>query len=60
MKFIEFNIRYEAPEGGTIYLRYSLDDNGNKTEGVLSLREVQHGLWQGSMEVSEDYDHILY
>ena len=60
MKYIEFNIRYEAPEDGVMYLRYSLDDNGNATEGVLSLRQVQSGWWQGSMEVSEDFDHILY
>ena len=31
MKSLEFNIRYNAPEGGTVYLRYSLDDNGNVT-----------------------------
>ncbi len=60
MKFIEFNIRYEASEGCVMYLRYRLRDNGNVTDGVLSLREVQCGWWQGSMEVSEDYDHIQY
>lgn len=60
MKFIEFNIRYEVPASGLLYLRYTLEDNGNITDGALSLREVRKGWWQGSMEVSEDYDHILY
>lgn len=60
MKSLEFNIRYNAPEGGTVYLRYSLDDNGNVTHGVLSLREIQAGWWYGSMDVCEEYDHILY
>ena len=60
MKFIEFNIRYGAPAGGALYLRYTLEDNGNITDGVLSLREVRKEWWQGSMEVSEEYDHILY
>ena len=41
MKFIEFNIRYGAPAGGALYLRYTLEDNGNITDGVLSLREVR-------------------
>ena len=43
-----------------MYLNFSLEDNGIPTAGVLSLREVQKGWWQGSMEVSEDYDHIQY
>ena len=60
MKFIEFNIQYDAPEGGVLYLRHALEDNGNITNGVLSLREIRKGWWQGSMDVSEDYDHILY
>ena len=60
MKFLQFNIRYEAPVGCVMYIRYSLDDNGYATEGVLSLREVQRGWWQGSMEVSEDYNHVQY
>lgn len=60
MNFIEFNIRYDAPEGGVMYIRYSLDDNGYATDGVLSLREIQRGWWRGSIEVSEDYGHIQY
>ena len=60
MKFIEFNIRYSVDDGSVMYLRYALEDNGNETGGVLSLREVQRGWWQGSMEVSDDYDHIQY
>ena len=60
MKFIEFNIRYEAAPGGVIYLNFCLEDNGDATHGVLSLRETQKGWWQGSMEVPEEYDHILY
>ena len=60
MNFIEFNIRYDAPEGGVMYIRYSLDDNGYATDGVLSLREIQRGWWRGSIEVSEDYAHIQY
>lgn len=60
MKFIEFNIRYEAEQACAMYLNFRLEDNGNCTDGLLSLREVQSGWWQGSMEVSEDYDHIQY
>lgn len=60
MKFIEFNIRYDTAGEGVLYLNFTLEDNGSPTNGVLSLREVQKGWWQGSMEVSEDYDHILY
>jgi len=60
MNFIEFNIRYDAPKGGVMYIRYSLDDNGYATDGVLSLREIQRGWWRGSIEVSEDYGHIQY
>ncbi len=60
MKFIEFNIKYGAEAGSALYINFLLDDNGNTTAGVLSLREVQRGWWQGSMEVSEDYSHIQY
>ena len=60
MKFIEFNIRYDAPQNSVMYIRYSLDDNGYATDGVLSLREVQKGWWQGSIEVSASYNHIQY
>lgn len=60
MKYLEYNIKYDAPENGVLYLRYKLEDNGDITEGVLSLREIRKGWWYGSMEVSEDYDHILY
>ena len=60
MKFLEFNIRYEVDDSSVVYLRYNLDDNGNITEGVLSLREVQRGWWQGSMQVSDSYDRIHY
>ena len=60
MKFIEFNIRYDVDDSSVMYIRYILEDNGDITNGVLSLREVQRGWWQGSMEVSEDYDHIQY
>lgn len=60
MKYLEYNIKYDAPENGVLYLRYKLEDNGDITEGVLSLREIRKGWWHGTMEVSEDYDHILY
>lgn len=60
MKFIEFNIRYEVDDNSMMYIRYLLDDNGDVTQGALSLREIQRGWWQGSLEVSEDYNHILY
>lgn len=60
MKFIEFNIKYDVDDSSVMYIRYILEDNGNITNGVLSLREVQRGWWQGTMEVSEDYDHIQY
>ena len=60
MKFLEFNIRYDAPEGSVMYIRYSLDDNGYATEGVLSLRQIQKGWWQGSMEAADEYNHVQY
>ena len=60
MKFLEFNIRYDVEAGSTMWLCYSLDDNGGLTNGVLSLREVQKGWWQGSMEVEEHYSSIHY
>ena len=60
MKFIEFNIRYEADTSCVMYLNFCLEDNCNETAGVLMLREVQKGWWRASMEVSEDYDHIQY
>ena len=60
MKFLEFNIKYDAGTGSSMFLNYLLEDGGNVTHGVLSLRELQKGWWQGSMEVSEDYDHIEY
>ena len=60
MNFIEFNIRYDAGKGSAMYINFSLDDNVNPNYGALSLREIQKGWWQGSMEVSDDYDHIEY
>ena len=60
MKFLEFNIRYEVDDNSVVYLRYNLYDNGSITEGVLSLREIQRGWWQGSMQVDDSYDRIHY
>ncbi|MBR2318445.1 MAG: 4-alpha-glucanotransferase [Bacteroidaceae bacterium] len=60
MRFIEFNIKYEVNDGSVMYLVYRLDDNGDITNGALSLRELQHGWWQGSLEVPEDYSNIVY
>lgn len=60
MRFLEFNIRYEAAEGSVLYLVYCLDDNGDITNGALSLREMQHGWWRGTLEVSDDYENIIY
>ena len=60
MRYIEFNIKYEVSGDSTMYLVYQLDDNGSITNGALSLREVQHGLWRATLEVSRDYDKIVY
>ncbi len=60
MQFLEFNIKYEVTDNSVMYLVYHLDDNGNITNGALSLREVQPGWWQGTLEVSEDYANIVY
>ena len=60
MIFLEFNIRYEAENNSSLYLNFILEDNGESNYGVLSLREIQKGWWQGTMEVSDDYDHIQY
>ena len=60
MRFIEFNIKYEVADNSVMYLVYRLDDNGSLTNGVLSLREVQRGIWHGRLEVSDDYERIHY
>lgn len=60
MRFLEFNIKYEATDGCTMYLVYRLDESGDITDGALSLREVQHGWWQATLEVSDDYSNIVY
>lgn len=60
MRHIEFNIKYEVTDGSVMYLVYRLDDNGSITNGALSLRQVQHGLWQGRLEVSKDYENVVY
>ena len=60
MRFIEFNIKYETVGNSVMYLIYRLDDNGNITNGALSLREIQRGWWQGKLEVSSDYSSINY
>ena len=60
MRFIEFNIKYEVTDNSVMYLVYRLDDNGNITNGALSLREVQRGLWQAKLDVSDDYANIVY
>ena len=60
MNFIEFNIRYEISDGATLHLCYNLRDNGNDVEGSLSLREVQKGWWQCSLEVDDRYSNINY
>ena len=60
MHNIEFNIRYDVTDDSVMYLVYSLNDNGSLTDGVLSLRKIQQGLWQGRMEVSDDYESITY
>ena len=60
MRFIEFNIKYEVTDNSVMYLVYRLDDNGNITNGALLLREVQRGLWQAKLDVSDDYANIVY
>ena len=60
MRFIEFNIKYEVTDNSVMFLNYRLDDNGNITNGVLSLRELQHGYWHGKLEVSDDYASVVY
>ncbi len=60
MNFLEFNIRYDAEPGSSLYINFTLEENSGPTEGLLSLREVRKGWWQGTMEVSRDYTHILY
>ena len=60
MRFIEFNIKYEVTDNSVMFLNYRLDDNGNITNGVLSLRELQRGHWHGKLEVSDDYASVVY
>lgn len=60
MRSIEFNIKYDVTDNAVIYLVYYLNDNGNKTNGVLLLREGQRGWWRGTLEVSKDYSSIVY
>ena len=60
MRYIEFNIKYEVNDDSVIYLHYSLSDNGYITNGILSLRQVQRGWWQGGMDVNDEFDSITY
>ena len=60
MRYIEFNIKYEVNDDSVMYLVYRLNDNGNITNGALSLRESRRGRWQGKLEVSDDYSGIVY
>ena len=60
MRYVEFNIKYEVSDDCVMYLHYSLSDNGNITDGILSLSQIRHGWWQGSMEVSDDYGSLTY
>ena len=60
MKSIEFNIRYDAGDSSAMRLRYTFGDDNLAPEGIIELREVQRGWWQGSIEVDEAKDHILY
>ena len=60
MRFVEFNIKYEVADDSVMYLVYRLNDNGNLTNGALLLRHLHHGHWQGKLEVSDDYESIIY
>ena len=60
MHFIEFNIRYNVSDSATLHLCYNLDGGNTAPETTLSLREVQKGWWQCSLEVSDNHHHISY
>ena len=60
MRIIEFNIQYKVTDDSVMYLVYRLDDNGDITNGALSLRQMQQGWWKGRLEVSDDYERISY
>ena len=60
MKFIEFNIRYDAGDSSVMFLRYTFDDDNLAPQGSIELREVQRGWWRGTIEVDETKDYILY
>ncbi len=60
MHFIEFNIRYNVSDSATLHLCYNLDGGNTAPENTLSLREVQKGWWQCSLEVPDGHKHINY
>ena len=60
MRFIEFNIRYSVSDSATLHLCYSLDGENNAPENTLSLREVQKGWWQCSLQVPDSHTYINY
>ena len=60
MHFIEFNIRYNVSDSATLHLCYNLDGGVTVPENTLSLREVQKGWWQCTLQVPDNHNHINY
>ena len=60
MRLIEFNIRYEISDGATVHMCYHLRGNDSVVDGALSLREVQKGWWQCSIEVDDRFADVNY
>ena len=60
MNFIEFNIRYNVSDSAALHLCYNLDGENVALQNSLTLREVQKGWWQCSLEVPDGHKHINY
>ncbi len=60
MKYIEFNISYKVDDASIIQVCYNLETYSGTMSGVQPLRETQHGVWFGSLEVDDNIDYIEY
>ena len=60
MHFIEFNIRYNVSDSAALHLCYNLDGENTAPQNSLTLREVQKGWWQCSLEVPDNHRYINY